>query len=297
MTENENTFRSAFDQLRARCDRTDGSDLIGEDGLRRCAVCGKPKEFLCETPPYIRMFGEPVKLPIPCDCVKAAEAERALREEQDEAKARAAARLEECFGASSGKLSTCTFATDDGTDTTNRSILQRYCRKFDSVTDDNIGVMLSGETGSGKTFFAAAVANEILRAGRTVWFTRIADVVALMGGEFNAEKREEVNRRISKTDLLILDDFGVERSSDYMLQKIYEVIDARYAAKLPLIITTNLDKARIHAPQSEAEARIFGRLLEMCPVVLTVMGNRREGIAQEKLQRLREIMNGGESDA
>ena len=68
--------------------------------------------------------------------------------------------------------------------------------------------------------------------------------------------------------LLIIDDFGMERGTEYGLEQVYNVIDSRYRSGKPLIVTTNLTLDSLQNPQDTAHARIYDRLLEMCPYPL-----------------------------
>ena len=83
------------------------------------------------------------------------------------------------------------------------------------------------------------------------------------------EGRNEYISRLCRYPLLILDDFGMERGTEYGLEQVYSVIDSRYRSRRPLIVTTNLAVQQIQNPPDTAHARIYGRLLEMCaPSVL-----------------------------
>ena len=64
--------------------------------------------------------------------------------------------------------------------------------------------------------------------------------------------------------LLIIDDFGMERGTEYGLEQVYNVIDSRYRSRKPLIVTTNLTLEELQHPEDTAHARIYDRLLEMC---------------------------------
>ena len=99
--------------------------------------------------------------------------------------------------------------------------------------------------------------------------------------------------------MLILDDFGMERGTEYGLEQIYAVIDGRYRSEQiyavidgryrsgkPLIATTNLTLQELKNPQDTAHARIYDRLLEMCVPVQFKGESFRKRTAQEKLGRM-----------
>ena len=62
--------------------------------------------------------------------------------------------------------------------------------------------------------------------------------------------------RLCSFPLLILDDFGMERGTEYGLEQVYNVIDSRYRSNKPLIVTTNLTLEELQHPEDTAHARI-----------------------------------------
>ncbi len=90
--------------------------------------------------------------------------------------------------------------------------------------------------------------------------------------------------------LLILDDFGAERNTEYALEQLFNVIDARYQARKPLILTSNLSLADLKNPADEAHKRIFDRVLEMCSPVNFGIAGRRQDIANHKLEEMRQTL-------
>ena len=87
-----------------------------------------------------------------------------------------------------------------------------------------------------------------------------------------------------------IDDFGMERGTEYGLEQVYNVIDSRYRSRKPLIVTTNLTLDSLQNPLDTAHARIYDRLLEMCAPILFTGENFRRETAQAKLNRLKELM-------
>ena len=72
--------------------------------------------------------------------------------------------------------------------------------------------------------------------------------------------RNEVVDKLCRYPLLIIDDFGMERGTEYALEQIYNIVDSRYRSRKPLIVTTNLTLDEIRHPQDTTHARIYDRL-------------------------------------
>ena len=104
------------------------------------------------------------------------------------------------------------------------------------------------------------------------------------------EGRNDYIARLCCAPLLILDDFGMERGTEYGLEQVYNVIDSRYRSRRPLIITTNLSLQDLQHPQDTAHARIYDRLLKMCAPIRFSGENFRRATAQDKLAHLKNLM-------
>ncbi len=174
---------------------------------------------------------------------------------------------------------------------------KRYVEQWKKVKAENLGLLLWGDVGTGKSFVAACIANALLDQGIPVLMTNFSKILNQMGAMYSEERYryiasfsnysllilddlgiersteyalEQVYAVIdsfSNYSLLILDDLGIERSTEYALEQVYAVIDERYKSGLPVIITTNLKIAEIRNPQDVAYARIYSRILEMCTPV------------------------------
>jgi len=90
-------------------------------------------------------------------------------------------------------------------------------------------------------------------------------------------------------DLLILDDFGMERQTDYAREQVFNIIDGRYLTKRPLIITTNLSLQEMKTTTDLAQKRIYDRVLEMCVPVFFSGESQRSDRAKENLEAFRAI--------
>lgn len=105
------------------------------------------------------------------------------------------------------------------------------------------------------------------------------------------EDRPQIMEAIRRYPLLVLDDFGTERTTDFALETVYSAVDERYKSGKPLIITTNLTLDELCNPPGIAQQRIFERVLEMCtPIAFrgkssrSEIAERRKEIAQTLLQ-------------
>jgi DNA replication protein DnaC len=252
-----------------------------------CPVCGEPTFLRLNT------GGWTFSVPRNCACrrfeIEQEEVERA-NNQRDNA---VTAMRSEGLGSAYAQY---TFAADDGRSADMRDTCERYVAKHAEVLARNLGLIFSGAPGGGKTFWAAAVANALIDNGVKAWMTTLPQVIAEMTSDYN-ERRDEVLHRIRMVPFLVLDDLGFERNTSFAREKAFEIINERYAARKPLIVTTNLTKADLEKPTDVGCARVYSRLLEMCPAVVAVRGNRREGIRQEKLDLMHEIMREGERDA
>ncbi len=84
---------------------------------------------------------------------------------------------------------------------------------------------------------------------------------------------------LNRYKLLIIDDLGAERKSEYMQELIYNLIDSRYRSGLPMIITTNLSADEIKRPGNMDFARIYDRVLERClPIAVQGESRRRRAV-------------------
>lgn len=89
---------------------------------------------------------------------------------------------------------------------------------------------------------------------------------------------------------MIIDDFGMERNTEYALENIFSVIDRRYCSERPLIVTTNLPLERMKQELDLWKKRIYDRVLQMCVPVKVDGESRRKKIASENLQLMKNII-------
>ncbi len=154
------------------------------------------------------------------------------------------------------------------------------CREWEDMRQRNIGYMVMGPVGTGKSFFAGCVANALMEQGISVMMTNFSRILNELT-KYHADKNEIIAGLGTPYPLLIIDDLGIERNSEFALEMIYNVVDRRYCTRKPLIVTTNLSYQDMTRKDLDIEhQRIYSRLMEMCfPVIYQEkIRGRRNGI-------------------
>ena len=155
---------------------------------------------------------------------------------------------------------------------------------------ENIGILFYGSVGTGKTFYASCIANALLERRVAATATSFPRLLNLLQG---AQEKQRLLDSLARYKLLILDDLGVERDSTFGLEQIFNIIDARSHVHLPIIVTTNLPMEELRNPSSMPYARIYDRVLEMCPVALKLTGDsRRRQNAESRKQLAQKVLLG-----
>lgn len=265
----------------------DSGDYTGEDGLLYCGKCRKPKEAYF--PEGKSLFGRD-RHPKECDCqrkrretLEAADRERKHREEVERLKRK---------GFTDPAMREWTFENDNGKCPQMHNA-HSYVERWEQIKEENHGLILWGNVGTGKSYFAGCIANALMEREVSVCMTNFALILNDLAASF--KDRNEYISRLCSFPLLILDDFGMERGTEYGLEQVYNVIDSRYRCGKPLIVTTNLTLEELQNPEDTPHARIYDRLSEMCTPVRFTGENFRKATAQAKMERLKTLLNRKES--
>lgn len=252
-----------------------------KDGLIYCGKCNTPTEYRTE------FHGEEIIFPTWCECAKRADEER----ERQSAEAQRVIRAAELRRLSlmNGTLSECMFANadKDGENSRSMTICERYAEKFPQMLADNRGLLLFGSVGTGKTFAAACIANALLEKNYSVVMVSLVTLI---------DSADDIIRRMDDIDLLILDDLGAERSTDYGFERIYAVADARYRSGKPVIYTSNLPLETFKHSEDIRCARIYDRVLERCYPVEFRGVSRRKREARRGFEEINELLGVNEYD-
>jgi len=152
----------------------------------------------------------------------------------------------------------------------------KYCENWDAMFANNRGLLLYGKAGNGKTYLSFAIANALYRQGKAVMAISISKLLAIIKDSFDKHGQlgeTDVLNTVRDATLLVLDDLGVEYKTAWAYEKLYAIIDTRYRAAKPTIITTNfsLDTLRenlatvdLKTRTTDPSERIFSRIAEMC---------------------------------
>lgn len=252
-----------------------------QDDLLHCGLCRTPKQ--CR----INIMGNERVVSCVCQCGK----EQAAAEEADRRKQEEADRIMRLRNAGivSQTHRNARFDADDGRNPAPMRTLRRYAERWDAVRSENIGLILYGGVGTGKSYGAACIANYLIERKTPVCMVNLSSVLNSIGG-YQSEEKNSFIADLMRYPLLILDDVGMERQTEYALEQVFNVIDARYRSGMPLIITTNLSLAELKDPKSRDHARIYDRILEMCQPVNFGNQGRRANLARDKMRRAAELL-------
>ena len=263
--------------------KAEPGDFYDEEGFLVCGKCGDRRESLVQFP------GDdaPRKVPSMCKCRCEAREEERKRQELEET----IKRVRE-FSLMDDRLKAATFDNFIVKDKNAQchKLLKSYADRFDEMYEKSQGLILYGSVGTGKTFGAACIANQLLENGTSVVMTSFVKLIdELRGFDDNTELKIQ---RMMKVKLLIIDDLGAERDTSFALEKVYNIIDARYRSKKPLILTTNLNMVDMLNEEDVRYSRIYDRIFEMCVPIPFEGISWRKTEAAKRNDRMRAFMEG-----
>ena len=276
-------FESAFDFIIEKAKETaniTAEDYVGEDNLYYCGKCHTRKQTA------IQLFDATRIVPCICKCraeeIKAEDEARKQREHFDKVmKMRS-------VGFPEKAMSNWTFANDDGSNPKMSNAMRKFVDNFPTFQKEGKGLLLFGTVGTGKTFLAACVANDLIDMGIPCLVTNFARIANEVQGMF--EGKQEYYDNLNKFPLLVIDDLSAERKTEYMQEIVFNVIDARYRANLPLIVTTNLTREELLHPSDLTYQRIFSRLFEMCTPIEVSGKDRRQKALREDIGKYKDLL-------
>ncbi|MBQ3177006.1 MAG: ATP-binding protein [Clostridia bacterium] len=239
------------------------------DGILHCGKCHTPKRCIV---PGMCGVGY-LYVGTPCQCRKEAEQKKKEAEQREKI-----ADLRK-FAFDTAGMYEKTFANDDGDTPTLTNIAKNFAN-ITAVSDkaEWFGLLLFGDVDGGKSYAAAAVVNDLVDKGIPCLMRTL---ISLANDLFKTDNKNEYLYSLDRYRLLVLDDLGAERTSPWMYENIYQIIDYRLRSGLPMIITANLTWDEIRNPTDKQNKRIYSRVMEAChPEEVKPTGRRNRKAAE-----------------
>lgn len=171
----------------------------------------------------------------------------------------------------------------------------QYCKQWQDMKIQNIGLLLFGPPGTGKSFLSFAIANRLME--------NLIPVIAISSigllnkikdsySRWGKEGEVEIINTLKNAALLVLDDLGAENGTEWAKEKLYEIIDSRNRCGKPLIITMNLNREQLKQKltSSDGVTRTYDRIVEMCIPIELQGPSKRIQAGKEKFQIFRHFM-------
>ena len=250
-----------------------------------CGTCGRPRrEYVKAHFPTLENLSECdvflAPKACPCDIKEHEDMKKRQLEDYKDGLRRFSLIEEKFSGASFGKL------TINANNETSIKMCRNYAMNFEKYKKK--GLLLWGGVGTGKSTAAACIANALIDDFTPVMMISFTRILDLSGSDRTFERNflEDMQR----AELVVFDDLGSERNTDYALEKIYNIIDARYRSHKPMILTTNLDLRKMTEETDIRYKRIYERILEVCHPIMFCGTNWRREIGGKEFNSFKESL-------
>ena len=258
-------------------------EFLCEDGLIYCSKCLTPRQK------RINAMGKTMEPRCMCTCQTAdhekREQERKHREFLDMvAKNRS-------VGLPDPELRKHTFENDLGYNPKQIAMAKQYVQHWDEFLASSTGLLLWGNVGTGKSFITGCIANALLDKGVPVLMTNFARLLNKLTDMYSGDRNAYIDS-FKRYPLMIIDDLGMERNSEFAREQVFSVIDSRYRSQLPMIVTTNLSLEELKDTTDLPKTRIYDRVMERCLPIRVNEQNIRELNQAAVLARAKQLLNG-----
>ena len=246
-----------------------------ENGVIVCGHCGEAKQQ------WANMEGSgPILIPRMCRCSR----ERAADEERRREQAKLNQTIAELrqMGLWNPGYERMIFQRDDAPQSPESIFSRKYLNQWPRMRKEGIGILYYGSIGTGKTYYAACIANGVMKQYQEPAY--VTSVPQLLNQLQNGDNTKDLIATMNRSPLLVIDDLGTERNTDYALEQLFSVIDARSISGKPALVTTNLSPQEMRETKDLRCKRIYDRILEMCPLHVQMTGpsRRQENATKRK---------------
>ena len=258
-------------------------EYLNEDSLICCSKCRTPRQK------RIEVAGKRMEPRCMCTCQTAdhekREQERKHREFLDMVE------RNRSVGLPDPELRKHTFENDLGYNPKQIAIAQQYVQHWEEFLASSTGLLLWGNVGTGKSYIAGCIANALLDKGVPVIMTNFARLLNKLTDMYSGDRNAYIDS-FKKFPLMIIDDLGMERDSEFAREQVFSVIDNRYRSQLPMIVTTNLSLEELKDTTDLSRTRIYGRVMERCLPLRVNEQNIRELNQAAVLARAKQLLGG-----
>ena len=258
-------------------------EYLNEDNLICCRKCHTPRQK------QIEVAGKKMEPRCMCACQTAdydkREQERKHREFLDMVE------RNRSVGLPDPELRKHTFDNDLGYNPKQIAIAKQYVQHWEEFRKESTGLLLWGDVGTGKSYIAGCIANALLDKGVPVIMTNFALLLNKLTAMYSGDRNAYIDS-FKKYQLMIIDDLGMERDSEFAREQVFSVIDSRYRSQLPMIVTTNLSLEELKDITDLSKARIYDRVMERCLPIKVNDQNIRELNQAAVLARAKQLLSG-----
>lgn len=261
---------------------TDDEIYVGEDGLAKCSRCHTPRQV------RIKLPWNAADRVVNCLCQCMAEE----RDREEEERKRQAQMMEirryRDAGFPDREYEEWNFYNDDGATPGIRDAMLSYVKNFQDLRKTGKGLLLYGNVGTGKSFYAACIVNALIDRGYPCLMTNFSRLTNQISGMW--EGKQEYIDSLGRLALIAIDDLGVERDTEFMNENVTTIIDSLYRSNVPMIITSNYTPKQLTEAEDIRKKRVFDRLLQVCHPVLVDGPSRRKEIGRHDFKEMNKLL-------
>jgi DNA replication protein DnaC len=246
----------------------EGDYVSEEDGLLYCGKCGRPKQI------RITVNGSAKVQNCRCGC-----AEEEGAEENDVPPTPGPLR----------RYPLCTFRhVRKGGLQTSLDCFTAYADHWEDMKRTGLGLLLTGEAGFGKTFYAACIGNALKERGVGVTMVPVSELIQVMRA-LDGDRQSRVRRTLEQEDLLILDDLWMETLDPWDTELLLAVLGCRDLNRRPTIITSRQDLRHYipEGPGSNRRRQLAELLCRNCHIPLMIPDPEARWEADQERKDLR----------